>query len=167
LDTGQTLFLAVDAKMENEFIRLMGQKILRHKNNWKDNPNKYTSLIFDLAPCLNPRDRKKLNLMLKSFSQNNFGIRPTTAEEIIYQQFTNPILRRQKIIFTVRDKSQSSQFDQMQKTIFDSKRAEQDLRNIAFFCLICFKDLVQKTGVTFDNDQFTISDIKAGATKIL
>jgi len=150
--------------MEDDFLNLTAQKILRHKNNWKDNPNRYTSLIFDIAACLKPEQREELNKQLYEFSANNQGIRPETAESIIYQKWVNPDFRRQKFIFRVRQKSQSGSFDRLKDHEFNEQKANRELRNIAFFCLFCFRELAKERGLNFEDDKHTIPDIQSGIT---
>ena len=60
--------------LNQDYLKLMAQKIVRHRNNWKDNPNRFTGLFLIITPIFNPEQRQKFNEKLKEFVENNQNI---------------------------------------------------------------------------------------------
>ena len=83
--------------LNQDYLKLMAQKIVRHKNNWKDNPNRYTGLFMIITPILDPKLRQKFNERLRNFTKNNYHLRLETAEKICYL-YHNPFMQGQKLI---------------------------------------------------------------------
>ena len=85
----------------------MANKIVRHNDNWKDNPNRYTSLFMIIVPLLSPFQRGLFNEKLRDFSKDHYGMRPESAERLAYNHF-NPFLSGVKVYIKSRDKNYNS-----------------------------------------------------------
>jgi len=146
--------------MDRGYIDLMANKIVRHKDNWKDNPNRYTSLFMIITPILSPKKRAEFNKKLRDFSINHYGMRPESAERLAYNYF-NPFLSGVKLYIKSKEAGYN-QFDTIKKTEIDIIKLERGLRELAFWLLIEFKQIAKETGVNFESNQFGISDIQNG-----
>ncbi len=152
--------------LNQDYLKLMAQKIVRHRNNWKDNPNRFTGLFMIIAPILNPHLRGEFNKKLVEFTKQNYNLRPQTAEKICYL-YHNPFMQGQKLIIKTRIKSQFGNFDQIEKTHVNVTKLESSLRDLALWCLVTFKEVCSDQGLRFDQDELNISDIQHRVKTIL
>lgn len=152
--------------MNQDYLKLMSQKIIRHKDNWKDNPNRYTGLFLIITPILNPNQRKEFNDLLKDFSYIYYGLRPESAERICYI-YNNPEMRGQRIYVNTRIKNEYGTFDTIIKESLDIVKLERGLRNLSLWLLVTFKEICNEKGLKFEKDEIGISDIQEGASAIL
>ena len=154
------------ANLTEGYLKLIGQKIIKFKENWKDNPNKYTSFFFIITPMLDPEERKQFNYMLIDFYLKNNNISAETAEKFCYY-LAQPLFMGQKLYTRQRIDGINGEFDILNKTLVNPTRLERGLRNLAFWLMIKFKDKCQESGVTFDESEYSVSDIQRGITTTL
>ncbi len=148
-----------------DYLKLIAQRYLRLKDNWKDNPNRYTAIIRLFAPVFSVKQRKELNLRIMQFSLKNYGFSPEGAERIIYNSH-QPFMAHLKIYRNIRVNSQSGIFDTINKEIINTQRLEKNLRNLAFWCEVIFKQICKEQKLNFEVDEVGFSDIQTG-TKII
>ena len=153
-------------QLNQDYLKLMAQKIVKHRDNWKDNPNRFTSLFLICTPIFNPKQRTDFNERLTEFTKQNKNIRPEIAEKICFS-FHNPMMYGQKLFINMRIKSEYGTFDVLRREYVDVTKLERGLRNLALWCLITFKEICTEQGLKFDQDELGISDIQQGATAIL
>ena len=146
----------------DDYMQLIAQKIVKHKDNWKDNPNRYTSLFMIIVPLLKAEKRAEFNLMLRDFSINNYGMRPESAERICYTHFSQ-FMQGRKLFINSREKSISFSFDKIIRTEVDIIQLERGLRDLAFWLLVAFKQMLRGRAIKFDTTEAGISDIQVGA----
>lgn len=145
------------------YIAIISQKFSSHKDNWKNNSNRYTEIINCVAGLLTPEDRTKLNNAIQQFHDKN-GVSIETAEYIIFMRHDNLYYASQQNFLEERRISESGHLDIIKKVAIDPVTIEADLRYIAEWCKLKFKDIVNKQQIDFNND---ISDIRKGTyTKI-
>ncbi len=148
------------------YLKLMANKIIKHRDNWKDNPNKYTGLFMIITPILNTGQRAEFNIELRAFQAQNNGIGPETAEKICYN-LQQPYAMGQKLYLNKRLKSERGSFDRITKILVNPNKMERSLRNLSMWLLVKFKHICNESGVNFEKDEIGISDIRLGTTASL
>ena len=149
-----------------DYLKLMAQKIVKHRDNFKDNPNKYTGLFMIITPILSPEQRKEFNVQLSMFATEHYGLRPESAEKLCYV-YHHPLLASQKVMVNIRHPNTSYGFDSIERRQIDLVKLERGLRNLALWLLITFKHITQEVGLNFNENEFGISDISKGASSFL
>ena len=149
-----------------DYLKLMAQKIVKHKDNFKDNPNRYTGLFMIITPILSPEQREEFNSQLREFATDNYSLRPESAEKLCYA-YHHPLLASQKVMVNIRHKNTSFGFDSIERQQIDLVKLERGLRNLALWLLITFKKITKEVGLNFNENEFGISDISVGAGSFL
>lgn len=147
-----------------DYLKLMAQKIVRHQNNWKDNPNKYTGLFMIITPILTPEQREAFNQKLKDFAFKHYGLRPESAERICYQYHAG--FMRGHIYAKTRETGYND-FDTLKRTNVDVIEVERGLRDLSIWLLVTFKNICKEQGLRFNENEYSISDFSRGNTDII
>ena len=150
-------------QLSEGYLKIIAAKLIKHKENWKDNPNKFSSLWFIITPLLEPAKRQEFNRMLLDFHENNNHISADTAEKLCFY-LSQPFLMGQKLYIKQRTPGKNGQFDTIHKTLINPMALERDLRNITFWLLIEFKNICKEKGIKFDEQEYSVSDLSRGAT---
>jgi hypothetical protein len=153
-------------ELSEGYLKIIAAKLIKHKENWKDNPSKYSGLWFIITPLLQPAKRQEFNTMLAAFYEDNNHISADMAEKLCFY-LSQPFLMGQKLYIKQRVKAKYGDFDTIRKTLINPMGLERGLRNITFWLLIEFKNICKEKGIKFDEADYSISDISRGATSYL
>lgn len=142
----------------------MAHRIVRHNDNWKDNPNKYTGLYMIIAPILSGEQRKEFNNQVNLFKEANFGFTPEKAEKIVFLKHLFP---DQRLYIQRRIKSEGGAFDRIKKELVNENKIERGLKRLSMWLQVKFKNICKEQGIRFDVEEYGISDIQLGVRKAI
>lgn len=145
------------------YLKVIAQKIIKQKDNWKDNPNKYTALFNVMVAVLSPQQRHDFNSQIELFIENNYNLSPEIAEKICFQFYFSS----EKVYINHRVASRDGGFDQITRVWVNPVQMERGLRNLYIWLLVKFKEICNEQGVKFDESELSVSDIQLGALSTL